>query len=83
MAYIILQQASDIKRGKDSGIPWTWKSGKEIKRFTHGDVFGAFCRYVDENVRDLKDAVAFTGSASLITQANGYLTMKLREAGLL
>lgn len=79
--YIVLERAVDIQRDKDSGAPWTWRStGETIKTFTDGDEFIA---YVKEHAAELKDAVAFTGSASLISQANYIIGQELRKAGKL
>lgn len=77
--YIILQKAKDIERN-EHGAPVSWRgTGETISTFNDGDKFIA---YVKEHINDLTDAVAFTGSASLLQQANHVLGQELIKAGL-
>lgn len=77
--YIILQKAVDIQRN-EAGAPISWRgTGETLETFTDGDKFVA---YVKEHAAELKDVVAFTGSASLITQANYIIGQELRKAGV-
>lgn len=79
--YIILEKATDITRDKDSGMAVSWRgTGEVIKEFRDGD---AFIAYVKEHTNELKDVVAFTGSASLLQQANFIIAEELKKAGLL
>lgn len=79
--YIVLEKAVEISRDEKTGMATSWRgTGKTIATFTNGDKFIA---YVKENVKDLKDAVAFTGSASLLQQANFIIAEELKKAGLL
>ncbi len=76
--YIKLIKAKDIKRDKE-GYPVSWTGGEDIKTFTDPEV----CRtYIKENLHKLDNAVFFTGSASLIVNANTYLADQLKAAGL-
>lgn len=78
--YIILEKAVDIERD-EHGIAFTWRgTGEKVKTFTDGDRFVA---YVKENAKDLKDVIAFTGSASLLRQANFIIAEELKKAGVL
>lgn len=78
--YIILEKAVEIERD-EHGIAMSWRgTGETIKTFTDGDKFVA---YVKEHAAELKDAVAFTGSASLLQQANFVLGSELKKVGLL
>lgn len=77
--YLTLDRATDIKRN-DAGVPWTWKGGKQIMAFTS---WLAYETYVTKNIKKLADAVAFTGSASLLQTANSFLASELKKAGLL
>lgn len=78
--YIQLMRAKDIKRDPDTGIAWTWRStGEVIETFTDPDKFIA---YVQEHASELKDTIAFTGSASQIQQANYIIAEALKKAGV-
>lgn len=79
--YIILEKAVDIQRDKDTGMAWTWRgTGEKIAEFTDGD---AFMTYVKEHAAELGDVIAFTGSASLLNQANLIIADQLKKAGVL
>lgn len=79
--YIILEKATEIKRDTETGMATSWRgTGERVKEFTNGDKFVA---YVKENAKDLKDVVAFTGSASLIQQANFIIAEELKKVGKL
>lgn len=78
--YIILQKATEIERDPVTKMPFSWKgTGKNVAEFRNGD---AYVKYVKENAKDLKDVVAFTGSASLLQQANFILVEELKKLGL-
>lgn len=78
--YILLQRAKNIDRN-DAGAPVSWTGTNEtIGTFTDGDKFIA---YIQENIKDLGNAVAFTGSASMIQQANHIIGQELIKAGLI
>jgi hypothetical protein len=77
--YIKLQKAKDILRDEE-GYPYAWTGGETIAEFTDPNKALA---YVEENLKDLVDAVFFTGSASLLMNANSYLATKLKEADLI
>lgn len=73
--YITLDRAKNIIRD-DNGVATSWQGGKKIASFTSVD---DFADYVDENIKDLKDAVAFTGSYTILTACNNYIAKKLKE----
>lgn len=77
--YLTIQKAKNIKRDED-GFPYSWTSGKQIAEFRDAE---KFMDYVRANIKTFKSAVAFTGSASLLTSANGFITNELKKAGLL
>jgi hypothetical protein len=77
--YVELHKATEIERDLD-GVPWTYKFKELIGKFNNPDNFVA---YVKENIKDLVDAVAFSGSASTIVGANTLLGQELKKAGLL
>jgi hypothetical protein len=79
--YIILEKAKNIERDKETGTAWTWTgTGETLATFTEPDKFIA---YVQENAKDLKDVIAFTGSASQLQQANFIIAEELKKVGLL
>lgn len=79
--YIILQRATEINRDPENGMATSWRgTGETIKEFTDGD---KFISYVKEHASELKDVVAFTGSASLLQQANFVIGQELKKAGVI
>jgi hypothetical protein len=79
MFWLRLEHATKIERDED-GRPWTWRSGETIAEFRNPEAFKA---YVVEHINELKNAAAFTGSASLIVGANAYLGEQLKKAGVI
>ena len=80
--YIILQKADDIVRDPETKMPISWRgTGENVAEFRDGDKYVA---YVKENAKALgKNTVAFTGSASLLQQANFILVEELKKVGAL
>ncbi len=80
--YIILQKAVDIVRDEQTQMPISWRgTGENVQEFRDGD---AYIEYVKANAKTLgKDTVAFTGSASLLQQANFILVEELKKLGIL
>ena len=80
--YILLQKATDIVRDPATQMPVSWRgTGVNVQGFTNGD---KYIEYVKANVKTLGlDTVAFTGSASLLQQANFVLVEELKKVGLL
>lgn len=76
---ILLTRADRIQRDED-GRPWAWQSGETIAEFASPE---ELLIYVEHHLSELKDAVVFTGSASLLNSANAFLGNRLMEAGLL
>ena len=77
--YLELHKATQIRRD-DSGMATSWRGGKLIKKFT---MPLEFVDYVRANADKLKDAVAFTGSASLIVTANALIAAdELKKVGV-
>ena len=77
--YLELQSASDIKRTRQ-GIPYAWRTGKTKYKFYTET---AFLDFVQENAPKLTNMVAFTGSATLITQANTFLAQEIKKVAAL
>ena len=79
--YIILQKADDIVRDPETKMPISWRgTGKDVATFNDGN---KYIEYVKANAKQLgKDTVAFTGSASLLQQANFVLVEELKKAGV-
>ena len=78
--FIILQKAQNIERDPETKMPFSWQgTGENVKTFTNGDEYVA---YVKQHAKELKDVVAFTGSASLLQQANFILVEELKKVGL-
>lgn len=77
--WLALVKAKNIKRD-EYGAPWTWTSQGTIEEFDKGE---DFLTYVENHISDLKDAAAFSGSASTITSANYILGKALKEKGLI
>lgn len=77
--YLILSKGKEIKRDKD-GYPYSWKNGEQIAEFRSA---AEFKMYVHKNIKKLKTAVAFSGGASLLAGANGFITDELKKVGLL
>lgn len=78
--YIILQRATNIERDPQTKMPFSWTgTGETIAEFTNGDKYVA---YVKEHAKELKNVVAFTGSASLLQQANFVLLEEQKKVGL-
>lgn len=80
--YIILQKADDIVRDPETKMPISWRgTGENVAEFRDGD---AYVNYVKANAKQLgKNTVAFTGSASLLQQANFILVEELKKVGAL
>lgn len=80
--YIILQKADDIVRDEQTLMPISWRgTGENVKEFRDGEKYVA---YVKENAKALgKNVIAFTGSASLLQQANFILVEELKKVGVL
>lgn len=77
--YIMLQRATDITRD-EQGTATSWRgTGETLATFTKAD---DFIKYVEDNAADLKDVIAFTGSASLLLQANAIIADKAKKAGV-
>lgn len=75
----------DIARGKnierdEKGVPFSWQRGEVLETFTSAD---KFMDYVKVHAHDLKDCVAFSGSHSLLRDANIFLTEELQRQGVL
>jgi hypothetical protein len=78
--YIILEKAKEIQRD-ERGMAWTWRgTGEQVATFTDAN---KFMTYVKEHAAELGDVVAFTGSASLLQQANLIIADQLKKAGVL
>lgn len=78
---IVLERATDIQRYSDTGVPFAWRStGQQIATFR---TWESFEDYIHRQRRRLKTAVAFSGSASTLHQANTLLARKLKETGIL
>lgn len=77
--YITLDRATNIKRDAD-GVPFAWKGGKKIAEFSDPEKLK---EYVTDNIGDLVDVVAFTGSATLLNAVNSFIATELKKAGLL
>jgi hypothetical protein len=78
--YIILERADEITRD-EQGVAISWRGkGQTLGTFTNAD---KLVEYIKENVADLKDVIAFTGSASQLWQANAIIANELKKAGLL
>ncbi len=73
--YLELQKASHIQRDVN-GIPFAWRGGRVVQSFHNPN---EFLDYVREHRSELKNTVAFTGSASLIASANAYLSSELKK----
>lgn len=79
--YIILEKAVDITRDEKTGMATSWRgTGEKVQTFTDGNKFMA---YVKEHAAELGDVIAFTGSASLLTQANLIIADQLKKVGKL
>lgn len=80
--YILLQKATDIVRDPETQMPVSWRgTGVNVQEFKDGD---KYIEYVKANAKELgKDVVAFTGSASLLQQANFILVEELKKVGVL
>lgn len=74
-----LRKATNIKRTEE-GMPFGWRSGELIAVFNSGQ---AFKSYVQKNIQYLKNAIAFTGNAQLLTDANNFIAGELKHAGML
>lgn len=79
MFYLELHKAQNILRDED-GTPYSWRGGKLIKKFRNAV---EFLDYVRDHAKELRNAVVFTSSASLIATSNAYLASELKKAGVL
>jgi len=78
--YIQLLKAVDIERD-ERGMAFTWRNtGEVVETFTDAT---KFMEYIKEHAAELRDVVAFTGSASQIQQANLIIADQLKKAGKL
>ena len=80
--YILLQKATDIVRDPETQMPISWRgTGENVQEFKDGD---KYINYVKENAKALgKDTIAFSGSASLLQQANFVLVEELKKVNVL
>lgn len=78
--YIILEKAKEITRD-EQGVAISWRgTGETVGTFTSAD---KLVQYIKDNAKDLKNVIAFTGSASQLYQANAIIAnerKKLAEA---
>lgn len=74
-----LRKATSIRRSKD-GAPFSWTLGGVIASFSRPQDFK---QHVQQNIESLRDAVAFTGNAQLLSDANNFLAGELKRVGAL
>lgn len=77
--YLELHRAKDLLRD-EQGYPYYWRTREVVTEFNDPSNFIA---YVQNNIRRLKNVVAFSGSASQIASANQFITDQLKKERLL
>ena len=79
MFYVKLQKATAIKRDKN-GVARSWQAGDTIISFRDSK---AFADYVKQNLKAMRNVVAFSPSASMLDLTNSYIAKALIDAKLL
>jgi hypothetical protein len=77
--YLELHKAQEIVRD-EYGRPSSWRQGKLVEKFTDPK---SFLDFVTDNGAKLKNVVAFSGSATLLSTANGIIADQAKRAGVL